>query len=255
MTGPRSAHAAAGLVTDLTWGRVRLVVTGRGLGGGVPPLGPGNLGSGVGDDPATVAANRGLLAGSLGVRPGALHFLRQVHGARVLVVPPGAPAPDPGAEPEADGAVVTAPGQAVAVTAADCLPLLLADPDAGVAAAVHVGRRGLVAGIAPEAVRSLAGRGARRVRALLGPAVCGACYEVPAAMRDEVAAAAPGSAAVTRSGTPAVDIAAGVRRQLADAGVDDVVATGRCTVEDPALFSHRRDRPTGRMAGVVAVLA
>jgi hypothetical protein len=255
MTPVRSPRAAAGLVTDLTWGRVRLVVTGRGLGGGRPPLGPGNLGSGVGDDPATVAANRAALAGVLGVRPDALHFLRQVHGARVLDVPPAGPARGPGSEPEADGAVVAVPGRAAAVTAADCLPLLLADPDHGVAAAVHVGRRGLVAGIAPAAVRALADRGARRVRALLGPAVCGACYEVPAAMRDEVDAAAPGSAAVTRAGTPAVDIAAGVRRQLADLGIDDVVTTGRCTVEDPALFSHRRDRPTGRMAGVVAVTA
>ncbi|MGF1648265.1 MAG: peptidoglycan editing factor PgeF [Kineosporiaceae bacterium] len=254
MTPPGSARATAGVVTDVTWGRVRLVVTGRGLGGGAPPLGPGNLGSGVGDDPATVAANRRTLAGLLGVGPDGVHFLRQVHGARVIDVPPGAVAPGPGDEPAADGAVVTAPGQAAAVTAADCLPLLLADPDSGLAAAVHVGRRGLVAGIAGEAVRALSRRGARRVRALLGPAVCGACYEVPAAMRDEVAAAAPGSAALTRAGTPAVDITAGVRRQLADLGVDDVVASGRCTAEDPALFSHRRDRPTGRMAGVVAVV-
>jgi hypothetical protein len=255
MTPPPTRDLRAGVVVDVTWGRVRLVVTGRGLGAGEPPLGPGNVGSAVGDDPATVAANRGVLAGVLGVAPDRLYFVRQVHGGRVLAVPSGSSAPGPGDEPEADGAVVVSAGHAAAVTAADCLPLLLADPGAGLAAAVHVGRRGLVAGVAGDAVRLLADRGAGRLRALLGPAVCGRCYEVPAAMRDEVEAAAPGSAAVTRAGTPAVDIAAGVRRQLAGLGVDDVRAGGRCTVEDPGLFSHRRDRVTGRMAGAVAVTA
>ncbi|MDQ3431634.1 MAG: polyphenol oxidase family protein, partial [Actinomycetota bacterium] len=83
------------------------------------------------------------------------------------------------------------------------------------------------------------------------PGVCGGCYEVPAELRDEVDAAAPGSAATTRAGTPAVDIRAGLRRQLREAGVHDVTVDETCTMEDPAYFSYRRDRVTGRFAGVV----
>src|SRR5918994_4947101 len=77
--------------------------------------------------------------------------------------------------------------------------------------------------------------------ALLGPAVCGACYEVPAAMRDEVEAALPGSATTTRGGTPGLDLRAGLARQLTGLGVARVVLDPRCTAEDPTLFSHRRD--------------
>ncbi len=86
--------------------------------------------------------------------------------------------------------------------------------------------------------------------ALLGPAVCGACYEVPAPMRDEVEAALPGSATRTRRGTPGLDLRAGLRAQLAALGVVRVGLDPRCTVEDPDLYSYRRDRRTGRLAAV-----
>jgi copper oxidase (laccase) domain-containing protein len=89
-----------------------------------------------------------------------------------------------------------------------------------------------------------------RVEVLLGPAVCGACYEVPAAMRDEVDAALPGSASVTRIGTPSIDLHAGLRRQLTGLGIGKIDADPRCTVEDDQLFSHRRAQPTGRFASV-----
>jgi hypothetical protein len=84
----------------------------------------------------------------------------------------------------------------------------------------------------------------------LGPAICGACYEVPATMRDEVDAAVPGSAATTRRGTPGIDLRAGLVGQLAAAGVTDVTVSDRCTAEDPNLFSYRRDGATGRFAGI-----
>ena len=86
---------------------------------------------------------------------------------------------------------------------------------------------------------------------LLGPAICGRCYEVPAAMRDEVEAALPGSAAVTHRGTPGLDLRAGLARQLRGAGVAGVAVDPRCTAEDPDLFSHRRDGTTGRQAGLI----
>jgi purine-nucleoside/S-methyl-5'-thioadenosine phosphorylase / adenosine deaminase len=89
------------------------------------------------------------------------------------------------------------------------------------------------------------------VSALLGPAVCGACYEVPQAMQSEVARVAPAAAVHTRRGTPGLDLRAGLTEMLAGAGVAEVVQDPRCTVEDPRLFSHRRDGVTGRQAGLV----
>jgi copper oxidase (laccase) domain-containing protein len=69
-------------------------------------------------------------------------------------------------------------------------------------------------------------------------------------MRDEVAAAVPGSAATSGRGTPSIDLRAGLRVQLAAAGVTGVAVSPRCTAEDPTLYSYRRDGPTGRFAGL-----
>jgi copper oxidase (laccase) domain-containing protein len=88
------------------------------------------------------------------------------------------------------------------------------------------------------------------IEVLLGPAVCGGCYEVPAAMRAQVAARLPGSAARTRRGTPSLDLRAGLHQQLAGIGVGRIGADPRCTVEDRTLFSHRRDGRTGRLAAI-----
>lgn len=228
--------------------RVRRVVTTRAGGRSSGRFARFNLSAGVGDDPAAVAANRGRLARELGVP---VVFLAQVHGVGVVTVdaPPAAGGPD---VPGTDAAVTARPGVAVAVLAADCVPVLLADPRAGVVAAAHAGRVGAAAGVLPATVAAMEAVGARRERleALLGPAVCGACYEVPAAMRDEVAAALPGSAARTRRGTPSLDLRAGLHRQLTGLGVAGVGVDPRCTMEDPQLYSHRRDGRTGRHAAV-----
>ena len=106
--------------------------------------------------------------------------------------------------------------------------------------------------VARTTLRAMEELGAQRERTevLLGPAVCGLCYEVPAEMRDEVDAALPGSAATTRLGTPSLDLRAGLRRQLAELGVTRVDTDTRCTFEDDQLFSHRRAQPTGRLAAV-----
>src|SRR5580765_3918070 len=176
-----------------------------------------NLSAGVGDDPAAVAANRGRVAQRLGVP---VVYLAQVHGTRVATV--GTP-PEPGAPDLADtDAVVTAvPGIGVAVLSADCVPVLLADPVAGVVGAAHAGRVGAAAGVVPATLDAMAALGARveRVEALLGPAICGGCYEVPAAMRRAVDEALPGSAVRTRSGSPGLDLRAGLYHQLTALGV------------------------------------
>ena len=241
---------------DATTGRVRYAVTGD-LDLGDARAGADDAGGTAGADATSdVGRSRAVLAGALGVQPDRLLLPRQVHGTEVLVVE----GPWPGEVPEADGLVVATPGTAVGVRAADCMPLLLGDGDLGLAGAVHVGRAGLQGDVVAVAVERLAWLGARSLLARFGPTVCGACYEVPEAMREEVALRVPTAAATTRQGTPSVDIAAGVRAQLAAAAsacgvqieIDDTWAA--CTMEDPSVYSHRRDAPTGRHAGVVVVL-
>jgi polyphenol oxidase len=86
---------------------------------------------------------------------------------------------------------------------------------------------------------------------LVGPAICGKCYEVPVEMRDEVETRLPGSACITADGTAGLDLRAGIVRQLRDLGVGTIELDERCTREDPELFSHRREAPTGRFAAVI----
>jgi copper oxidase (laccase) domain-containing protein len=92
--------------------------------------------------------------------------------------------------------------------------------------------------------------GAADIRAWLGPSICGRCYEVPPALRDEVAAAVPATWSTTSWGTPALDLPAGARSQLENAGVG-VEYAGPCTLETASLYSYRRDSGTGRFAGLV----
>ncbi|MFW6775300.1 peptidoglycan editing factor PgeF [Nocardioides sp. CPCC 205120] len=214
---------------------------------GTPPA------AAVGD----VRADLESVRSELGAR--VVRGMRQVHGASVVTVgDDGADGTGGGASevPEADGIVTAQPGVALLVRVADCVPVLLADPAGGAVAAAHAGREGMRSGVVPATVAALRAAGAGEVRAWVGPHVCGRCYEVPAALRDEVAAVVPAAAATTSWGTPALDLGAAVRTQLAAAGVDDVVEVGRCTMEDADLWSHRRDGATaGRLAGLVQVVA
>jgi YfiH family protein len=229
--------------------RPRRVVTDRRGGRSRAPYDSFDLGDHVGDDPADVAGNRSRLARELGVQESRLVWMRQVHGAGVAVV--DGPQPEP--VPDTDALVTRAPGLVLGVLAADCVPVLLADAEAGVVAAVHAGREGVRLGVVPAALAAMRDLGARpaSITALLGPAVCGACYEVPAAMQADVARVAPAAAVRTRRGTPGLDLRAGLAAVLQEAGVGQVVHDPRCTVEDRLLFSHRRDGVTGRQAGLV----
>ncbi|PBC99680.1 conserved hypothetical protein [Streptomyces sp. OV198] len=209
-----------------------------------------NLGGAVGDDPDAVRTNRELAAKSLGLDPALVVWMNQVHGPDVAVVD----GPWLSAEiPSVDAIVTARRGLALAVLTADCTPVLLADPVAGIAAAAHAGRPGMVAGVVPAAVRAMVELGAEpeRIVARTGPAVCGRCYEVPDEMRAEVAAIEPAAYAETSWGTPAVDVTAGVHAQLERLGVCDRAQSPVCTLESDDHFSYRRDRTTGRLAGYV----
>lgn len=207
-----------------------------------------NLGTGTDDDPGSVARNYALVGSAVGVgdRVACMH---QVHGADVAVV---RDVLAPGALPRVDALVTDVAGLALSVRVADCVPVLIADPEAGVLGCAHAGRLGLQRGVVPRAVEAMRDLGASRLRAWIGPAVCGRCYEVPAEMQEQVAAAVPEARATTRWDTPALDLPAGVRAQLRAAGCEILPAADLCTRESPDLFSHRRDgQATGRSAGLV----
>jgi YfiH family protein len=225
-------------------GPVDLAFTDRFGGVSAVPFDSLNLALEGGDDPDATAANLARVLADFA--PGAaLADMRQVHGATVVTVDGS------GVRPDADGLVTTRPDVVLLVRVADCVPVLLADPDAGVLGVAHAGRPGLAAGVVPATVARMRELGAAEVTAWVGPHVCGGCYEVPEAMREEVGAVVPAAVATTTWGTPSLDIGAGVRAQLADAGVA-VVDLARCTRESADLYSYRRDGAgAGRLGGLV----
>lgn len=229
--------------------RVRRVVTTRAGGRSSGAYSSFNLGDHVGDDPSAVAANRRRLAEGIGVPPQRLVWMEQVHSRTVAVVD----GPLPGPLAATDAVVTAARELALVVVAADCVPVLLADEESGVIAAAHAGRVGARIGILSATLAAMRSLGARtdRISVLLGPAVCGQCYEVPEPMQRDVEAHVPGSASRTRAGTAGLDIRAGLRRALLAEGVGAVAQDPRCTMESEELFSHRRQAPTGRLAGVI----
>jgi YfiH family protein len=240
------------LAVDLGPG-VRAGFTTRAGGTSRAPYDALNLGAGVGDVPEDVARNRALVAAWLG---GPVAFGTQVHGRDVAAVRAVADDPLASVGP-VDALVAAAPGVGVGVLVADCVPVLLADVDAGLVAAVHAGRRGLLTGVVEAAVDRLVALGAdaSRVRAAVGPAIAGESYEVPGELLDEAAALVPECAARTSWGTPALDLPAGVAAVLDRCGVRSVVRVARDTYRDPDLYSYRRDGRTGRFAGVVRLAA
>lgn len=241
---------------DEQWG-LEWAVTDRVGGASQGPWAGLNLGAHVGDAAEAVETNRHRLAHSLQISPDALRFMRQQHGAGVQDVSgrPGRPAQTRAyGEPACDALVTDDPDLALVVLVADCTPVLIVDRVAGLAAAVHAGRKGLVAAVVPAAVARMRQRGAAELQAVVGPSICGRCYEVPEPMRAEAAAVSAAAHSVSWTGTPAIDVAAGVLEQLAAAGVSCRWLPG-CPRESQDLYSYRRDGRTGRYAAVVRLLA
>jgi YfiH family protein len=196
-----------------------------------------NFGFHVGDDPSAVTANRALL--------GNVQFMNQVHGNEVVVVDQVLTT-----DPTCDALVTTNKDLVLAVMVADCIPLLLISNKA--VAAVHVGRAGLMNQVALKALNTMRSLGATDIHAIVGPSICGRCYEVPLQMQQDVTAIHPKAFATTTIGTPALDLPAGLIAELTKEGISYEAST-ICTKEDPLYFSHRRDNPTGRFAGVVSL--
>jgi YfiH family protein len=156
-----------------------------------------NLALHVGDDPALVRENREILGSQVGLH----QYMEQVHGNRTVIIEAVTEEP-----PTADALVTGIPGVALAVMVADCIPLLLTSKVA--VAAVHVGRKGLINDVALNAISAMREIGAREISAIMGPSICGRCYEVSEEIFAEVTALHPAAAAKTPSGTPSLKMAA-----------------------------------------------
>jgi len=160
--------------------------------------------------------------------------MNQVHGDAVARV---------GVEiiavPTADALVTQSLGIGMAVMVADCIPLLLASSET--VAAVHVGRKGLMNEVALAAINEMRSRDNSEITAVVGPSICGECYEVSQNIYDEVSKRFPLAASKTRDGGFSLDLSRALIDQL----------RGRCTVEESSLYSYRRDGVTGRQVGVV----
>lgn len=194
------------------------------------------------------AANVDVLGLLLRFDPSRLHQVSQVHGGVALTAEGDREALS---RCEADALVSAAPGDAVGIRIADCVPVLLADPESGAVAAAHAGWRGVVAGILASTFRVAEARGARPSLAAIGPCIGPCCFEVSHEVAAQIAGAVSDEGVIARTtGTKSyVDLRRAVRAQLRQAGlddahIDDVPGCTRC--DDVHFFSHRRD---GELAG------
>jgi YfiH family protein len=227
-------------------GSVRAAVSLRSGGVSGGPFASLNLGEHVGDDPASVAANRSRLRAALRL-PAEPLWLEQVHGAKVARF-------DGTDKPCADAAVAVNPGQVCAVLVADCLPVLLADRAGRCVAIAHAGWRGLAAGVIENAVAGMP-VAPKDLVAWLGPAIGPEAFEVGSEVREKFLALDAAAEAHFHAGRPGrwmADLCGLARLRLAGTGVSSVHGGGQCTVADPSrFFSYRRDGLTGRMAALV----
>ena len=215
------------------------------------------LGRALGDEPACVEENHARFAAEAGFEPERLFEVSQVHGRVVREVAPQELPADVRRE-EADGLLSAVTGAVVGVRTADCLPLLLADPQSGAVAAIHGGWRGVVAGIVVDGVHALcalAGCSPGRLVAAIGPHIRVASFEVGEDVAARIARAAPGLEGVIeeRDPRPHVDLARVVRFQLETLGLEAIDDVGGDTFAEPQRFySHRRDAArAGRMLSVI----
>ncbi|MBO0763734.1 MAG: peptidoglycan editing factor PgeF [Hyphomicrobiaceae bacterium] len=205
-----------------------------------------NCGLGSKDRPEAVRANRARVMRHLGARDMVTAY--QVHGTKVVVVDGTAR----GERPRADALVTAARGVAVGVLTADCAPVLLADPPAGVVAAAHAGWRGALAGVAEAALEAMESLGAKRARthATVGPCIGPSVYEVgpefEAQFLEHDAANARFFAGAGAGRRAKFDLSGYVAERLRRAGVVAVSAAGICSfsVQD-AFFSYRRSQMRG----------
>ena len=225
---------------------VRAVTTTRVGGFSTAPFAGFNLANHVGDEPDAVSRNRDLLNGALAL-PAPPVWLDQTHGSDIVQLVPGkATAPI-----AADGSIAAAPGVVCAVMTADCLPLFLCNTKGTRVAAVHVGWRGLAAGIIEAAVTAF-DDSPQELLAWAGPCISIAHFEIGEEVKQQLGGLAGAYRTGTQSGKYYADLPQLAAHRLADAGVNEITYSGSCTFADEGrFFSHRRDQQTGRMASLI----
>lgn len=203
-----------------------------------------NCGIGSDDDPEAVRQNRARAAAAIGAGPDWFLTPFQIHSAETFIVEqPFVPGPD---GPQADALATNRPGIAIGISTADCVPVLLADPQARVIAAVHAGWRGALGGVVESALQAMANLGAKseRIQAAIGPAICAGAYEVGEEFRDNFVKEDKASEcffSAGKSGRPHFDLPSYVGKRLENAGTGKVSTIRLCTYsEAERLFSFRR---------------
>ena len=166
-------------------------------------------------------------------------YMKQVHGNSIQITSDTSPD-----LPEVDGLVTNQKSIALAVQVADCLPLLLQSDIA--VAAVHVGRKGLVNAVAVAAVSAMKELGASKITGVVGPHICGKCYEVGPQIFDDVTRAHPATKSTGRN----LNLFAGLAEQIPEVSLENL---NICTLENPDYFSFRRGGETGRQVGVICL--
>jgi len=219
-----------------------------------------NISDAPGDKPANVASNRRDILEALALPAVPMAQLKQIHSNRVITLGDREEAAD---HPEADAVVTNAPGVALSILTADCAPILLCDPRAGVIGAAHAGWKGAVSGVIGNVVAAMAQLGARpeRIVAAIGPTISLESYEVGPDFVTNLLKAhrdASNRVATPSGGREHFDLPGFVFDQLVAAGVGKVNDLGRCTYGNPKhYFSHRRatheGKTTGRQLAVIAL--
>ena len=202
-----------------------------------------NGGLGSNDNPAHVAENRRRMAEQIGVLPSHFLSVHQIHSPDAVI----ATGPwDTAARPKADAMVTRTTGLAIGVTAADCGPVLFADPKARVIGAAHAGWKGALPGVVESTVNAMEKLGAERANivAAIGPLIRQPSYEVGHEFVERFVNADAESSLyflpAAREGHAMFDLAGFIRKRLEDAGVLVVDDTGIDTYSDERFFSYRR---------------
>lgn len=219
-----------------------------------------NCGYGSSDQAEIVSINRGRVAAAMGVAPADLLTVHQVHSPDIAILREGNETA-PLSRQRADGIVTDRKGVAIAVLTADCQPILLADPQAGVIGAVHAGWRGALSGVIEAAVAAMADLGATRIRAVIGPCISQSAYEVGDEFMAEVLAEDADHHrffAGGPNGRPMFDLPGFGLMRLREAGVE-AEWTRHCTYADPDRFysyrrsTHRAEADYGRLISAIAL--
>jgi hypothetical protein len=214
-----------------------------------------NCGPGSSDTPENVAENRRRAAAALtpdGEARARLISLSQIHSASVLTLPAWGQHQVPVSRPEGDAMVTATPGLALGILTADCAPVLLADPKAGVIGAAHAGWKGALGGVLEATLEAMERLGAQRMRiqAAIGPCIAQDNYEVGWDFRDRFLELGlkhrrffvPSD----KEGHYRFDLSGYAAHRLTEAGVGSVQSLGICTYPpENGYFSFRRTTHAG----------